>query len=422
MRKGPLAFLIFGLVLGVLSASPAMAQDIRIPLPKRSKPTPVQQLNRDGVKAIQKRDFNHAKKLFYRAYLIDPNDPFTLNNLGYIAELEGDLDRAQRYYALAADVSSEATVDRASNDLDEGRMVREVAGNAQDRNLRVTKLNVEAMSLLMKSRAPEADVILQKALAIDRRDAFTLNNMGYAKEQEGDLDKALSYYTAAASTRSQERVVVTANSDWRGKPISEIADRNSKKVRKLMEEIREDHEKQVAMLNLRGVSALNRNDRNEARQDFEKAYRLDPNNAFTVNNMGYLSELEGDRETAEYFYTKARESDHAGATVRTATRKDAEGHKVADVAEDSNSKVDAAMEATVEALRRQGGPVQLQHRDHSTVAPPQSPPESSPQPDANSPDASGNIQQTPPSAQPPGQLPQSGNPTQPKPPQPPIPH
>ena len=422
MRKGPLALLIFAFLL----CAPVFAQDVHITLPKRSHPTPVQQLNRDGVKAVQKHDYDHAKKLFYRAYLIDPNDPFTLNNLGYIAELEGDLDRAQRYYSLAADISSEAAVDRASDDLNEGRTVREVAGNAQDRNLKVTKLNVQAMSLLMKSRAPEADVILQKALAIDGRDPFTLNNLGYAKEQEGDLDKALSYYSAAAATRSQERVVVTTNSDWRGKPISEIADRNSKKVRKLMDEIRGDHEKQVAMLNLRGVSALNRNDRDEARHDFEQAYKLDPGNAFTVNNMGYLAELDGDRETAEYYYAKARESEHASSTVRRATRKDAEGHKVADVAQDSDNKVDAAMEAYVESLRRQSGPVQLKRRDQSPVLAPKPQPE----PDTNSPDA--NAPQEAPQTAP--ALPQSSNPQQPtatppqsnppapKSPQPPIPH
>src|SRR5262249_1455174 len=64
---------------------------LRIPLPKKSKFTPVQQLNRDGVQALKKHSFDKAKRLFYKAYLIDPNDPFTLNNLGYVAELEGDM-------------------------------------------------------------------------------------------------------------------------------------------------------------------------------------------------------------------------------------------------------------------------------------------------------------------------------------------
>src|SRR5919109_1619892 len=112
MRRGPLALVLLSVFL---LSSLGFAQSLRITLPKRSKPTPVQQLNRDGVNAIKHRDYNKAKRLFYKAYLIDPNDPFTLNNLGYVAELEGDLDRAQRYYGLSAEISSDAVVDRASS-------------------------------------------------------------------------------------------------------------------------------------------------------------------------------------------------------------------------------------------------------------------------------------------------------------------
>ena len=73
MRKGPLALLLSSVFI---MSSLGFAQNLRITLPKRSKPTPVQQLNRDGVKAIQHRDYGKAKKLFYKAYLIDPNDPY----------------------------------------------------------------------------------------------------------------------------------------------------------------------------------------------------------------------------------------------------------------------------------------------------------------------------------------------------------
>jgi Flp pilus assembly protein TadD len=366
MRKGPLALLLSSVFI---LSSLGFAQNLRITLPKRSKPTPVQQLNRDGVKAIQHRDYGKAKKLFYKAYLIDPNDPFTLNNLGYVSELEGDLDRAQRYYGLSAEISSDAVVDRASSDSAEGKPVSEIAGNAQDRNLEVNRLNVQAMGLLMKDRAPEADLILQKALQVDSRNPFTLNNIGFAKEKEGELDKALSYYTAAAASGSSERIVVTTNSDWRGKPISEIAGRNAKKVRQQIADLRSDVEKQVALLNLRGVSALNRNEREQARSFFEQAYKLDPKNGFALNNMGYVAELEGDRETAEFYYAKARDAEHANSTVRIATRKDAEGQQLGAVAQTSDAKVQAAMEAAVEAKRREGGPVELHRRDNTPVTP-----------------------------------------------------
>src|SRR5262249_12360803 len=95
IMRVPLTCILFACLCSL--SVPSRAQDWHLPLPKKSDYTPVQQLNRDGVKALQKHDMNKAKTLFYKAYLIDPDDPFTLNNLGYVAELEGELDRAQRY-------------------------------------------------------------------------------------------------------------------------------------------------------------------------------------------------------------------------------------------------------------------------------------------------------------------------------------
>src|SRR5579859_6922709 len=116
------------LVIGLMAAMgpgiglpSAQAGDLKINIPKRSKLTPVQRLNREGVEAVRKHNFKKAEKLFYKAYLFDPDDPFTLNNLGYISELQGQLDRAQRFYALAAEQSSEAVISRASAKRVEGR-------------------------------------------------------------------------------------------------------------------------------------------------------------------------------------------------------------------------------------------------------------------------------------------------------------
>src|SRR5215469_17243797 len=63
-------------MLSVICAgsAPAKGQQITVPLPKKNDYTPVQQLNRDGVKALRKHDISKAKRLFYKAYLVDPND------------------------------------------------------------------------------------------------------------------------------------------------------------------------------------------------------------------------------------------------------------------------------------------------------------------------------------------------------------
>src|SRR5437868_5571738 len=366
-------------MIAALGCGLGHAADLRLKLPKRSKPTPVQQYNRDGVKAIEKRDFKKAKQLFYKAYLLDPNDPFTLNNLGYISELEGDIDRAARFYDLSAENSSEALVDKSSSKGMEGKSVAQVAGKTGENSLEVNRMNVAALSLLQKDRAPEADVLLTKALAVDPKNPFTLNNLGFAKEKEGELELALSYYDKAAQMNSRDKIIVTVHQSWRGKPISEVAADNAQKVRNEMRH-GEDQQARVARLNLRGVSAINRNERDSARGYFQQAYKLDPDNAFTLNNMGYLAEMDGDQETASFYYEKAQLAPRSDHRVEVATRRDAEGKPVGGVATVSDQQVSKQMETALEQKRRQGGAVVLRRRDNSVVEPEPQQPTSNTQP------------------------------------------
>ncbi len=360
-------------LLGCALALPLAAKDVRISLPKGSKPTPVQKLNQEGVKELEKHNYKKAKQTFYKAYLIDPDNPFTLNNLGYIAELDGQIDRAQRYYSLAAAHASDALVYKSTEKAAIGKPVDQVAGNAADMQMQINRANIYAMSLLQKDRAPEADVALQKALKLDPANPFTLNNLGYAREKEGELEDAYKFYSQAAAQHSDTPIVVTVKPSWRGKGISQIAQRNADNVRTVMERQNDIPEK-VARLNTRGVSAINRNDYKLARQYFQEAYELDPKNAFALNNMGYLAEAEGDRETADFYYGKAKEADQSSKRVAYATRKDVEGEKLATVANSSDESVNKAMEEAAAARRMQGGAVVLHNRDNSTVAEPLVPP------------------------------------------------
>ena len=357
---------------------------LRISIPKRTKPTPVQAFNRDGVKAVEKHDYEKAKKLFYKAYLLDPNDPFTLNNLGYMAELDGDVERAQRFYELAQEQNSEGTVDLSSNDDNKGRTVAAVAGHAQTSGVQMNVMNVEAISLLNHDRVAEADIVLQKALRLDPRNPFTLNNMGYTKEKEGELEAAINYYRQAADANSKEPVIVTVNKSWRGRPISQVADSNAKKVQAALR--KEDTvDARVARLNQRGVSALNRNDRAEGRKYFREAYKLAPDDAFTLNNMGYVAELDGDRESADYYYAKAKEADNHERHVTLATRREDEGKKLVEVANKNDNKAEASLQAQQDMNRRQGKtPVLLERRDHRPAT--ENAPDQDQKPQTNNPD------------------------------------
>ena len=342
------------------------ARDIKITIPKRSQLTPVQRLNREGVDAINRRHFNKARELFYKAYLFDPGDPFTLNNLGYVAELEGQVERAQAFYAMASAQSTEARIDRASTKELKGESLQSAIGTFHDIPMQVNRSNVRAVGLLSQGRVREADTLLEQTLALDPKNAFTLNNMGVAKESQGEYGAALEYYNAAANAHVEDPVIVTMNGAWRGKAVSDMARSSADRLRKHMKD-RQSDQAQVGLLNLRGVSAANRNDWRAAQDYFSQAYRLGPDNAFSLNNQGFMAERNGDLESAEDFYRQARAAGGAADRVGLATRSAAEGLRLSSVADTSEGKVSSAMEVASEARHRRGGPVELKRRDGSTV-------------------------------------------------------
>jgi len=383
LRKLSLLVLV-GVTGLVIPVAKAADRALKISIPKRGKLTPVQRLNREGVEAVQKNQLEKAESLFYKAYLFDPDDPFTLNNLGYISELKGEVERAQRFYDLASQQETEATIDRASSKTAEGKGFKEAVNDIGDARLRINRANVEAIRLMDEGRVSEAEAILQRALAWDPRNPYTLNNMGVVQEMEGDFDQALKYYTAVAETHSTEPVIVTLNRKWRGKPISEVAADSEKKVRQRLQ-TDEGNEARVARLNLQGVAAINRNDRQDARRYFQQAYALDQENAFSLNNLGYIAELDGDSETAQVFYERARTAQRANVRVGSATARSAEGMKLFEVANDSNRKIDTKIAEQREARRHETGPIRLKRRDGTPVD------QDNPQPQDSSPQQSPSL-------------------------------
>ena len=337
---------------------------LRITIPKHSELTPVQRLNREGVEAVKKQQFEKAAMLFYKAYLFDPADPFTLNNLGYISELRGDLERAHRFYALAAEQGSNANIDRSNAKELEGKPMQYAFKSLQDIPMRVNRMNVDAMNLLSTNRGFEAVALLQKAMSLDMQNPFTLNNLGVADELTGDYIGALRSYTAAAAMHSSEPAAVTQDRAWRGKAVSAMA---AASARRLAERIKsmDSSEVNAVMLTSRGVSATTQNEWVAARQDFLKAYALDPSSAFSLNNRGYVAEMDGDPETAQDFYEKARKASGSGDRVGLATQLSAEGKRLSVVAAASDLRVNSALEIYSLQRRRQAGPIELTPRGNA---------------------------------------------------------
>ena len=354
-----------------LCASLAQAGGVRISIPKRSDATPVQKLNREGVKEIQHHRLARAEQIFYKAYLIDPDDPFTLNNLGYISELQGKIDRAQRYYELAAkENNSETVIALASTRNLEGHKLSDVTTSYGNLELRVNRGNILAMTLLEKGRTQEAEDVLRDTLKLDPRNPFTLNNLGFDMEAQGDLEAALRYYNDASLTHSTEPIVVSLDPRWRGKPISDIAFKNEQAVRARLAS-QQSNQDRAARLNVQGVSALNHNQDDKAYEDFRQAYKLDPQNSFSLNNMGFVSEAFGDEETANEFYSAAQRGDQAGAPVSVASHHEMVGAPVGQVAGSNSQATEAELQAQAEAKRRSNAPIVLRRRDNTPVSAPE---------------------------------------------------
>ena len=362
------------IAMGAFGVQTASARDgLKLTLPRRSQLTPVQRLNRDGVEAVKKHQYDRAGALFYKAYLYDPADPFTLNNLGYISELQGQVDRARKFYDLAQKQSSTADIDRSSAKDLEGKPMRAALDGIEDLPMRVNRMNMNAMQALSQNRGVEAAAELKAALSLDARNAFTLNNLGVAHEAIGDYDNALKYYNQAAAENSSNSAAITSDEGWRGRPVSKVAAENARRLETWAHG--EDPAKERSdVFTLRGVTAANQNDWASARSNFMKAYSLNPQSAFSLNNRGYVAERDGDLESARFFYDKARKARDSGARVGLATQRFAEGQDLLSVAADSNKKVDFKLDRYTQQRRRETGPIELTPRNGSE-------PESRPTPD-----------------------------------------
>jgi Flp pilus assembly protein TadD len=368
-------FLLLVVVFGVASGptpQAILAQNLKITIPLRSELTPVQRLNREGVDAIVKQRYEKAEGFFYKAYLYDPADPFTLNNLGYVSELQGQVDRAEQFYKLATQQGCYAAIDRSSTKNLKGRPMMDALGTLQNLPMRINRINILGMELLSQDRSFEAVSLFREALVLDSKNPFTLNNLGVAEEATGDLENALKHYDGAAASRSMDPVVVTLKRSWRGRPVSEMATDSAQDLRKRMQKM-SPNEIRAAMLATRGVFAINQNDWTGAKKDFLEAYSLDPQSAFALNNRGYVAERDGDLETAKSYYARALKAADADARVGLATKSSAQGQHLATIADDSHRDVDLQLDAYSQRRRGQKTPVELKRRnDHSEK--PETPP------------------------------------------------
>ena len=364
---GPKSLIYAGIVGCTLSA-PLLAQKITITIPRRSELTPVQRLNRQGVDAVVKHHYGDAEALFYKAYLYDPSDPFTLNNLGYVSELSGDVDRAEKFYTLAGQQDCGAVIDRSNEKSLKDKPMMDALANLKDTPMRINRVNILGMRLLAQQRPFEAKALFEAALTMNEKNPFTLNNLAAAEEATGNFERAVNLYDQATLTRSQDPVVVTLNKATRGRPISYVAAESAQRLRRRIDTMTPS-QIHANMLTIHGVSAVNSNDWQTARKDFLEAYSLDPQSAFTLNNLAYLYERDGDPETAKAFYAQARQATDSSTRIGLATQSSARGQVLAAVADESHHSVDVELASISAKYRGQPRPFVLKSRHPEETQP-----------------------------------------------------
>jgi tetratricopeptide (TPR) repeat protein len=143
-----------------------------------------------------------------------------------------------------------------------------------------------------------------------------------------------------------------------------VAANSARDLRKRLKNL-EPSQIRAVMFTVQGVAAANRNDWETAEKDFREAYRLDPADAFSLNNAGYISEKNGDIETAQFYYARARQAVDSDARVGLATQSLAEGQHLAAVANDSDQKLGTELNRYKQERRRETGPIELIPRDNT---------------------------------------------------------
>lgn len=81
----------------------------------------------DAIDYYVDGDIEAYKAAIRDAYEKDPDDPYVMNNMGVLYELEGDISKAKEMYRKAADNAGDRTVRKSSRKEDKDKYLKDVA-------------------------------------------------------------------------------------------------------------------------------------------------------------------------------------------------------------------------------------------------------------------------------------------------------
>lgn len=228
----------------------------------RGTPMHNDRINLEAVRLLSKHQGVEAAGILQQALASNPNDPFTLNNLGVANEAMGEYQNALRYYDAAAATRSQQAVALSQESSWQGKSVSEIAhANArrlEDQLHGASSHELESFELSMRGVLAEnendwrtARQYFMKAYTLDPANAFTLNNRGYVAEKDGDLESAQFFYQKAwQADGANLRVGVATKRTEEGQPLSQVATDSGDKVTGALEAYSQERKKETGPVGL----------------------------------------------------------------------------------------------------------------------------------------------------------------------------
>jgi hypothetical protein len=94
--------------------------------------TPSQEQLADSIQAYREGNVQKFIQMTKKAYETDPNDPYVINNMGVVNELEGNRTAALAKYKEAAQKAGDRMIRYSQSDKDQGKLLRVVAQENYD--------------------------------------------------------------------------------------------------------------------------------------------------------------------------------------------------------------------------------------------------------------------------------------------------
>jgi hypothetical protein len=117
MKKNMVVLLVFALIGGFVIGCAT---------------TPTQDQLADGIKAYREGNVQKFIQMTKKAYEMDPKDPYVINDMGVVYELEGNKTAAMANYKEAAQKAGDRTIRYSQVDKEQGRLLRVVAQENYD--------------------------------------------------------------------------------------------------------------------------------------------------------------------------------------------------------------------------------------------------------------------------------------------------